>query len=145
MQTLLSLSHYLFFIYFPINASILHNSQMQCISARLHCNALCAFQAFIGKHFNNHTDNFNRVTFVTRELMSHEGLILTKCFEIRKYQTSYWNINMKAHWRGFMSILNPKAVFTLYQMPPTFPTCLPIKLSCDCRNLAVNSLKFLVS
>ena len=98
-----------------------------------------SMQAFIGKHVNNHTDNFNRVTFVTRELMSHEGPILTKCFVIRKYHTSYWNINMKAHWRGFMSILNLKAVFTLYQMPPVSQTCLPIKLSCDCRNLAVNS------
>ena len=88
-----------------------------------------SMQAFIGKHVNDHTDNFNRVTFVTRELMSHEGPILTKCFVIRKYHTSYWNINMKAHWRGFMSILNLKAVFTLYQMPPVSQTCLPIKLS----------------
>ena len=34
--------------------------------------------------------------------------IFTKCFEIRKYQASYWNINMKAHWRGFIGILTPK-------------------------------------
>ena len=34
--------------------------------------------------------------------------IFTKCFEIRKYQTSYWIINMKAHWRGFIGILTPK-------------------------------------
>ena len=39
--------------------------------------------------------------------------IFTKCFEIRKYQTSYWNINMKTHWKGFMGILTPKAVYLL--------------------------------
>ena len=45
--------------------------------------------------------------------------IFAKCFEIRKYQTSYWNIIMKAHWRGFMGILTPKAVFPLksYLLP----------------------------
>ena len=45
--------------------------------------------------------------------------IFTKCFKIRKYQISFWNINMKAHWRGFMGILTPKAVFPLksYRRP----------------------------
>ena len=43
----------------------------------------------------------------------------TKCFEIRKYQASYCNINMKDHWRGVMGILTPKAVFPLksYRLP----------------------------
>ena len=39
-----------------------------------------------------------------------------------------------------MGILTPKAVFALKSS-----TGLPIKLSCDCRNLAVNSLEFLFS
>ena len=61
----------------------------------------------------------NGVTFVPRKLMTPEGPIFTECFEIRKYQTSYWDINMKAHWRGFIGILNPKAVFPLkfYRLP----------------------------
>ena len=41
------------------------------------------------------------------------GTYFTKCFKIRKYQTSYENINLKAHWGGFIGILNTKTVFTL--------------------------------
>ena len=50
---------------------------MQCLSEKLNCNALHAFQAFIvNAHYkNNHTDNVNGVTFVTRKHMSPEGPI----------------------------------------------------------------------
>ena len=53
---------------------------MHCLSEKHNCNALRAFQAFIVKHplqkqVNNHTDNVNSVTFVTRKHMSPEGPI----------------------------------------------------------------------
>ena len=53
---------------------------MRCLSEKLKCNALRAFQAFIyerplQKHVNNHTDNVNGVTFVTRKHMSPAGPI----------------------------------------------------------------------
>ena len=48
-----------------------------------------------------------------RYLHLHDALPPDFPVEIRKYQTSYGNINMKAHWRGFMGILTPKAVFPL--------------------------------
>ena len=42
-------------------------SHMQCLSDKLNCNAICAFQAFqafiVNVHYN-HTDNVNGVTFV---------------------------------------------------------------------------------
>ena len=58
LHTLLPLTHYFgFFFPFPINASILpskftqfcncYSSHMQCLSKKLNCNALRAFQAFI--------------------------------------------------------------------------------------------------
>ena len=99
--------------------------------------------SFLTYYVNNHTDNVNGVTFVTPKLMSLKGPIFTKYFEIRKYQTFYWNVNMKAHWRGFTDILNPKAVFPFKSYRLTQHVCQSNYH--DCRNLPVNSLKLLFS
>ena len=66
--------------------------------------------------------------------------IFTKCFAIRKYGNNQHESSLERFYGHFDS----KGCFSALILPSS-PTGLPIKLSCDCRNLAVNSLKFLFS
>ena len=66
------------FLYKCIHSSLeIHCRVRLCLSEKLNCNTLRAFQAFIvnGHYKNNLTDNANGVTFITCKHMSHTGPI----------------------------------------------------------------------
>ena len=69
--------------------------------------------------------------------------IFTKCFEIRKLISDILlEYQHESSLESFYGHFDSKGCFSA-QILPASSTGLPIKLSCDCRNLAVNTLKFL--